>query len=368
MAETEIKANAQTPLEQARMRIDAIDCQMAALFAQRMDAVRMVAAYKQAHGLPVLDATREEAVVQKNLAHLGGTAEDTAAIAAFYEDFVRHNMALSRQFQTRLLGQSTVAYQGVEGAFSHIALKTLFPHGDALAFATWAQVFDAVEKGEAASGVLPFENSFAGDVSEVMDLCFAHPNLLVQQMYDLPVSQNLLGLPGARISDVRTVLSHPQALSQSARMLESLGLATQSCANTAEAARHVAQTGDLSLAAVASRETAALYGLQVLVRDIQTSGENTTRFIVIGKRCAQAGNRFSLLFTIENAAGQLARVIQTISAMGVNMECIKSRPMAHLPWEYYFYSELVGNCPDAVAEALRDVCKSVRVLGVYTRP
>ena len=126
-------------LEQARREIDAVDAEMAALFCRRMDAVRRVAAYKQARGLPVLDASREEAVVAKNCARL-----PDEAYAEYYEDFIRHTMGLSRAFQRAVLGMGTVAYQGVEGAFSHIALTRLFQHVRAQAYPTWAEVFDAV--------------------------------------------------------------------------------------------------------------------------------------------------------------------------------------------------------------------------------
>ena len=243
----------------------------------------------------------------------------------------------------------------------------MFQHVKALPFATWGEVFDAVENGQAACGVLPFENSHAGDVSEVLDLCFAHEHLYVQQVYDLPVSQNLLCVPGATLADIKTVLSHPQALSQSAKFIKSLGLITQTCANTAAAAQAVAQQADKSVAAIASAETAALYGLEMLVTEINTSTDNTTRFIVIGKEMQQKGNRFSLLFTVDHTAGQLARVMQTVGALGFNMECIKSRPMPHVPWEYYFYTELVGTLHEELLAALHSVCKTVRILGVYDR-
>lgn len=358
----------QTPslLDKARREIDGIDAEMAALFCRRMDAVRSVAAYKQANGLPVLDAAREEAVVQKNLARL-----PDAACAAYYEDFIRHTMEVSKAFQRAALGQSAVAYQGVEGAFSHIALMRLFRHVRALSYPTWAEVFDAVEAGDAAYGVLPFENSHAGDVSEVLDLCYAHPQLVVCDVYDLPVTQNLLGVPGARLSDIKTVISHPQALQQSARFLKSLGLETQAAANTAAAAKAVAEAGDKTAASVASLETAALYGLAVLAENINTSETNTTRFIVIGKTLPTAGDRFSLLFTVDHRAGQLARVIQTAGAMGFNLECIKSRPMPYVRWEYYFYVEIVGDYSaersQELLRALGDVCRTVRVLGVYEK-
>lgn len=361
--ENEAKTDA---LQQARADIDAVDREMAQLFCRRMDAVRQVVAYKQAHNLPVLDAAREEAVVQKNRALLPN--EDYAAL---YEDFVRHNMALSRAFQAEVLGQNAVAYQGVEGAFSHIALRRLFPYANAVACATWAQVVDMVEKGDAVYGVLPFENSQAGDVSEVLDLCYAHPDICVWQVYDLPVSQNLLGVPGAKLSDIKKVVSHPQGLSQTAKFTASLGLETQSFLNTAIAAKYVAETGDKAMAAIASRETAALYGLEVLAADIHTDETNTTRFIVIGKQLRPTGNRFSLLFTVDHRAGQLAQVMRVIGDMGFNLECIKSRPMPHVSWEYYFYTEIVGDvCADtsrALLEQLRHTCRTVRVLGVYSK-
>lgn len=351
-------------LQQARAEIDAVDVEMAALFCRRMDAVRKVAAYKQAHGMPVLDAAREEAVVQKNTARL-----PNAEYAAYYEDFIRHTMGVSRAFQRAALGKDAVAYQGVEGAFSHIALTRLFRHVRALPYPTWAEVFDTVECGDAAYGVLPFENSHAGDVSEVLDLCYARPDIVVCGVYDLPVTQNLLGVPGARLSDVKKVVSHPQALQQSARFLQSLGLETQAAANTAAAAKAVAAAGDASVAAIASRETAALYGLAVLAEDINTSETNTTRFIVIGKTLPTAGDRFSLLFTVDHRAGQLARVIQAAGEMGFNLECIKSRPMPHARWEYYFYVEVVGDYSaersQALLKTLDGVCRTVRVLGVY---
>ncbi len=354
------------PLDDARREIDAVDTELAALFCRRMDAVRRVAAYKQANGLPVLDAAREEAVVRKNLTRLPDTA-----YGAYYEDFIRHLMDVSKAFQRAALGQDAVAYQGVEGAFSHIALTRLFRHARALSYPTWAEVFGAVESGDAACGVLPFENSHAGDVSEVLDLCYAHPKLVVCDMYDLPVTQNLLGVPGARLSDVKRVISHPQALQQSARFLQSLGLETQAAANTAAAAKAVAEAGDAGVAAIASLETAALYGLSVLAENINTSETNTTRFIVISKTLPTAGDRFSLLFTVDHRAGQLARVIRTAGELGFNLECIKSRPMPHVRWEYYFYVEVVGDYSAersrALLEALGGVCRTVRVLGVYQK-
>ena len=278
---------------------------------------------------------------------------------------------LAKQYEAAVLGRNRAAYQGVEGAFAHIALKALFPHAEAVSYSTWDEVFEAVAVGEAAHGVVPFENSHAGDVSAVLDLCYNHPELWVVDVYDLPISQNLLVLPGTQLSQLRTVYSHQQAIAQSETFLKQFRLPATAMANTAMAAKFVAESGDASKAAIASAETAALYGLEILVPNINTDGDNTTRFIVLSREKPTAGNRFSLLFTVDNKPGKLAEGIQVIGASGFNMESIKSRPMPHVPFEYYFYVELVGDAAAGeTAALLRELdrtCRTVRLLGVYTK-
>lgn len=353
-------------LDAARCQIDAVDEQLAALFEQRMAAVLQVAEYKKAHGLPIFDPAREAVVLDKAAARI-----HTEALRPYYRAHVQHMMDLAKAYEAQQMGQNRVAYQGVEGAFAHIALRALFPHAEALACPTWDEVFDAVERGDAAYGVLPFENSHAGDVSAVLDLCYARPALWVVQVYDLPICQNLLVLPGAALSGLKRVYSHQQAIAQSDTFLKQFGLPASAMPNTAMAAKFVADSGDPALAAIASRETAALYGLEVLVPNINTDGDNTTRFIVISRERPAGGNRFSLLFTVDNKPGKLAEVIQQIGQAGFNMESIKSRPLPHVPFEYYFYVELVGDPAAheaaALLEALGRICRTVRLLGVYTK-
>ena len=226
-------------LQQARAQIDAIDAQMAALFEQRMQAVGQVARYKAATGKPVFDPAREDAVLDKNTARL-----QDEALRPYYRRFLQQAMAVSRAYQRQLLGRDVAAYQGVQGAWSHIALCRLLPFAKARAYATWADVCDAVEAGDAQYGVLPFENSNAGDVSTVMDLLYARPGLTVARMADLPIRQDLLALPGATLAGIRTVISHQQALAQSSPFLKSHDLAARPWGNTADAARHVAESGD----------------------------------------------------------------------------------------------------------------------------
>ena len=359
-------------LQQARGIIDEIDAQMAALFERRMEAVGQVAQYKAATGKPVFDAAREDVVLAKNTGRL-----ENEELRPYYRHVLQEMMAVSRAYQRKLLGRDVAAYQGVQGAWSHIALTRLFPFVRAKAFDTWAEVFDAVAAGDAAFGVLPFENSNAGDVSTVLDLLYAHPELSVARMCDLPIRQDLLALPGAQLSDIRTVISHQQALAQSSVYIRSRGLATRVWGNTAEAARYVSETGDKSLAAIASAQTAELYGLQILAKGVNEDGDNTTRFIVITRTDAAApvppapGRRMALLFTVDHKPGKLADVIRLIGEQGFNMENIKSRPLPHVSFEYYFYVQLV--CPDtdapatceALVQAMQKVCRTVRVLGVF---
>ena len=353
-------------LEQARAEIDTVDAQLAALFERRMAAVLQVAEYKRAHGLPIYDAAREAAVLEKAAARI-----QQPALRPYYKDHVQHMMDLAKQYEAAVLGRNRAAYQGVEGAFAHIALKALFPHAEAVSYSTWDEVFEAVASGEAAHGVVPFENSHAGDVSAVLDLCYNHPELWVVDVYDLPISQNLLVLPGTQLSQLRTVYSHQQAIAQSETFLKQFRLPATAMANTAMAAKFVAESGDATKAAIASAETAALYGLEILVPNINTDGDNTTRFIVLSREKPTAGNRFSLLFTVDNKPGKLAEVIQVIGASGFNMESIKSRPLPHVPFDYYFYVELVGDpAAEKTAALLRElnhVCRTVRLLGVYTK-
>ena len=360
-------------LQQARAQIDEIDAKMAALFEQRMQAVGQVAQYKARTGKQVFDPAREALCAGKE--YRPRAEPGTSAL-------------LPRIFEKGAGGFPRVPacsdwagccrLPGVEGAWSHIALRQLFPFAKAQAYSTWNEVVEAVERGDAYCGVLPFENSNAGDVSAVLDLLYAHPGLKVARMCDLPIRQDLLALPGAQLSEIKTVISHQQALAQSGPFLKLHHFATKAWGNTADAARYVAEQGDQTLAAIASAETAKLYGLQILAEGVNEDGDNTTRFIVIEKEGAQRqpiaaapGQRLSMLFTVDHKPGRLARVIQIIGERGFNMETIKSRPLPHVQFEYYFYVQLVcpanaatDDCAKLVHE-LENVCRTVRILGVF---
>ena len=353
-------------LEEARNNINDIDRQMAHLFEQRMRAVESVISYKQRHNLPLLDAGREHYLIDKNRAYIS-----KAEYIPYYIDFIKHIIDISKQYQANLAKPGLIGYQGVRGAFSHMAVLRIFGQAGARSYATFQDVFQAVQSGELAFGVVPFENSYTGEVGEVLDLLYNH-QCYIHAIYDLPIVQNLLVPPGATLNDIRQVYSHQQALSQCQEFLRKLSFEQIPAANTALAARLVSEAGDRSKAAIASEEAAAIYGLEVLVPAINSSARNTTRFIIIKKALNEnPGNTFSLLFTLGNMAGELARVVKVIADHGFNMENIKSRSMRNLPWQYYFYVEMVGNAhsrpaADMLAE-LKEICPEVKLLGVYNK-
>lgn len=352
-------------LDETREEINRIDREMAELFSKRMDCAAEVIAYKKAQGLPILDSAREQAVVKKNLAYI-----QNKDYREYYQDFIQHLMGLSKSYQRKLNNADKVGYQGVEGAFSYIASTHLFPHETKINFPTFQDVFQGVADGSIAYGVLPLENSATGDVNDVLDLLFQY-DCHVTAIYDLAIRQNLLGVKGAKISDIEQVYSHQQAIAQSKQFLNHYKFEIIPYANTALAAKLVHEAGDIHKAAIASKETASLYDLEILAENINTANDNTTRFIVLEKNLRKAGNRFNLIFTVPHKAGQLASVIQTISTNGFNMESIKSRPMPGCAWEYYFYVEIVGdiNTPEAqnLLQQLYEICQTLKVIGVYKK-
>ena len=352
-------------LDEARKQINEIDAQMAELFEQRMHAVEDVIAYKQEHQMPVLDSRREKAVIERNQELIQDERYKES-----YRQFITHVMEVSRAYQKKVLNQDVVAYGGARGAFSHIAAMKCFPQCELRNYPTFEEVFQAVVNADAAYGVIPFENSYTGEVGDMLDMLLEY-DVSIQYMYDLKICQNLLGVPGASLEDIRQVYSHPQALAQSSLFLQGRGLDLIPYGNTALAAQYVAETKDPSKAAIASIETAELYGLNVLVRDINTSSQNATRFVIIAKTPKESGNRFSLLFTVRHETGALMQVMQLMAKYGMNLESIKSRSLHDQPWAYYFYCEIVGDIHSAEAahllEEMKQECAMVKVVGIYDR-
>lgn len=352
----------------ARNEIDSIDAQMAELFCRRMKASAEVAKYKQENGLAVFDAKREEEVINKNAQRV---EDDT--LKSYYISYIKNLMNLSKNYQHLLLEGMRVAYSGVPGAFGYIASEKIFPDGVAVPYSDFASAYTAVENGECDCAVLPIENSYAGDVAQVMDLMF-FGSLHVSGIYDLEIVQNLVGTKDANVSDVKKVISHPQALSQCAEYLKLHEYETHEVSNTAVAAKSVADGNDKTVAAIASESASELYGLKVLERAINKSSTNTTRFAVFTRakqKSSESDNHFVMFFTVNNEAGSLGKAVSIIGEHGFNLQALKSRPTKELNWQYYFYVEGNGNIGgengEIMVSRLSKVCKSVKVAGSFGR-
>ena len=352
-------------LDEARKIINEVDSQMAELFVKRMRAAEMVYEHKKEFGLPIYDEKRESEVIEKNLILI-----KDEVLKEYYVDYLKHLMSVSRAYQNRLQSGLKVAYSGVEGAFAHISAGKIFPQANRVSYSDFKAAYNSVLNGECDVAVLPIENSYAGEVGQTMDLIFSG-NLYVNGIYELEIRQNLLALPDATINDIKKVVSHPQALSQCHEFIQNHNFVIEEANNTAFAAKTVAESNNKSLAAIASAETAELYGLEVIKANINKSSENTTRFVVLSKVLAKTKimSNTVLMLTVKNAAGSLASAISIIAKYGYNMTALRSSPLKKQSWQYYFYIEIDGSVNSEngkqMLEELKNVCDILKIAGTF---
>lgn len=368
-------------LDNIRKEIDAIDNELVPLLKKRMLCSLKVAEIKKQQNLPVLHPEREQAIIDK-VSDAGG--EFGSYIASVYREI----MGVSREAQQAelspfgaLAGQIVtakdgikenvaVACQGIEGAFGSIAAKNLHATGKIKYYTTFEDVFRAVANDEVVYGVIPVENSNAGSVSEVYDLILKYRYYIISAA-DLSVSQNLLGLKGATANDIKTVYSHPQALSQSEDFLKGAGIKPEPFSNTAMAAKYVSELGDKSVGAIASTLAAELYGLDVVAKDIQSIKNNSTRFITISKQLIipNDANKISVVFSVPHSVGALNRVLNRFCMNGLNLTKIESRAAKNGEFDYLFYLDFSGNLNDrktiALISSLENELPDFTFLGNY---
>jgi len=268
--------------------------------------------------------------------------------------------------------QKKIAYCGIKGAWAYIAADKLFPDEELVSYPSFAKAYESVENQEADFAVLPVENSFAGDVNQVFDLMF-HGHLKISNKQELRISQTLLGVKGTKLSDIKTVVSHPQAIDQCMEYIQKHGFEIQTASNTAVAANLVSETNDKTLAAIGSEETAKLYNLDIIEKAINSNDQNTTRFLVFSKEEPETvvtENVISIvMFTVKNIPGSLAKAVSAFGDSGYNMRSLKSHPVKNIPWQYYFYVEVEGSLKNSqgadLLEKLSHVCIDVVSPGYY---
>ena len=372
-------------LKDLREQIDGIDGQIVALFERRMDICKQVAEYKICTGKKVLDKSRETEKLAK-VRSLTHNEFNGVCIVELFEQI----MSMSRKLQYQLLMENgrleklsfigvdqletknvRVVFQGAEGAYSQAAMIQYFGDSiDSFHVDSFRDAMDAIDEGSADFAVLPIENSTAGIVSEIYDLLQEYENYIVGEQI-IKIEHCLLGVPGAKLEDIKTVYSHPQSLMQSTRFLSVHDWRQISMQNNAFAAKKVADDQDKSQAAIASEYAAAVYGLNVLQKKVNQSGTNSTRFIIVSgqKIFKKDAKKISICFEVPHESGSLYHMLSHFIYNHLNMTKIESRPIEDRNWEYRFFIDFEGNLADGAVKnalrGLREEARNMKILGNY---
>ena len=374
-------------LQDLRNQIDKIDGELIRLFQLRMDVSGDVARYKQLNNLPVYDPERErqklydltQKVDESRVSHV------TALYTLLFD--------LSRSEQERIINpdstlanrikdavrdtdwlfpdRTVVACQGVEGAYSQLAVGKLFSLPSIVYCNTFDSVFAAVDSGLCAYGVLPLENSTAGSINQVYDLLMRYPFSIVRSVR-MKVDHCLLAKDDIDISAINEVYSHEQAIAQCSGFLKTLGCKVTPCENTAVAAKMVKESPRADVAALSSRHCAALYGLRRLADSVQDQGNNYTRFICVSKTLAiyPGADKTSLMLTVPHRPGSLYNVLSRFYIHGINLIKLESRPIPDRDFEFMFYFDLdMPVYSPSLSRALTELnglCEEFYYLGSYS--
>ena len=374
-------------LSEIRAKIDVVDDQLLDLFLQRMALSEEVADYKNRNGLPILNKTREREILAKVTERAGDKERYAYHLYSTLFELARSRQAeltgaptkVGARIKAALEGGSEVfpqtgmvACQGVEGANSQVACDRLFPRGSILYVKSFEAVAAAVESGLCKFGVLPIENSSNGSVRAVYQL-LQERDLSVVRSTRLCIRHELLARPGVKLEEITEIYSHEQAIGQCSKFLDSLtGVKVVPCANTAVAARMVAESDSRHVAAISSHPCAELYGLECVGGRIQDSDNNYTRFICIAKKPViySGASRISLIVAFNNRPGALYELLSKVAALDINMTKLESCPVAGSDFEFIFFIELEASVKDpsvlAMLEEMERSCAQFQFLGAYS--
>lgn len=354
-------------METLRKEINEIDGCLVEYFSRRMKVALEIAKYKKENHLPVYDPAREREVLNRQTERAGeGMAMYVKLLyntifdisRSYQEQYMAPRTELTNHIQRAaeetpklFPAQAMVACQGVEGAYSQQACDKLFSLPNIMYFRRFEGVFQAIESGLCQYGVLPIENSSNGSVTEVYDLMRKHRFSIVRSVR-LKIDHRLLAKPGAKLSQIKEVVSHEQGLGQCSEFLKKLkDVKLTICENTAIAAKMVADSDRDDIAAISSPACAALYGLSVLAEDVSNSDSNFTRFICISRQLEiyPGANKMSLMLCVQHKPGALYNMIARFAALGLNLTKLESRPIAGTDFEFMFYFDLDASVYDEAA-------------------
>ena len=376
-------------LEELRAEIDTIDDNLLQDFAQRMNVVGQIGLEKKSEGLPTLDPAREREKLADIVAKLPPEMEQYGytlwsmlfEISRSYQSSLNPQPSALRKDIERAIADTqplfppaaTVACQGVEGAYSQLACEKLFKHPQVMYFKTFESVFSAIENGFCDYAVLPLENSTAGSVKEIYDLMLSHSSFKIVRSTRLKVDHNLVAKKGTKMSDIKEIFSHPQAISQCAKFLDAMpGVKITACENTAAAAEAVAKSERTDVAAISSYNCVELYGLERLAADIQDRSNNYTHFICISKKLEiyPGADKTSLMLVLPHRPGALYQILGRFYALGMNLIKLESRPLPDREFEFMFYFDLETSVYSdefiRLVDDLDAICEEFQYLGSYS--
>jgi chorismate mutase/prephenate dehydratase len=373
-------------LREIRQRIDKIDKELVGLFEERMECAKSVADFKRGKGMAIYDKVREE----EKLENLSAMVEGKFLKRSIKELFSQI-MSISRKYQHQLLDtrdryienyfqqvdelemyeDTRVVYQGVEGAYQQMAVEKFFGKDiDSYHVESFNDVALALNNGDADYGILPIENSSAGNVEGNYDILLKNDVCIVGEVI-IPIEHALIGLPGTKKEEIEIVYSHPQGLMQCREYLEEMHAKPISVSNTAVAAKKIVEEQDSSHAAIASTLAAQLYNLEILEEKINDQQNNYTRFVVLSKKrqFKKDANKVSISFSLPHESGTLYNALSHLIFNDLSMSNIESAPLRDREWEYRFFIDVSGNLRDpAMKNALRGIREEsadFKILGNY---
>ena len=375
-------------LKDLRSEIDKIDDELVRLFGARMEIAAQIADYKKENDLPILMPAREREKLQDVAKKAGPEmANYTRVLYSMLFELSRsyqakrtdersdlyNRIANAIENTPKLFPQAPmVACQGVEGAYSQIACERIFKNPFIMYFKNFEAVFNAIDQGLCQYGILPIENSTAGSVKKVYDLMIRH-NFSIVRTFRLKVDHNLLVKPGTKLSDIKEIYSHEQALNQCSDFLQSLpGVNLIPVGNTAIAAEMVANSDRKDVAAISSRNCAELYGLENISSSVQDKGNNRTRFICISKNLEiyPGSDKTSIMMILNHKPGALYKVLARMYTLGINVTKLESRPIPDREFEFMFYFDLETSIYSEefiqLMCELDELCEEFKYLGSYT--
>ena len=370
-------------IQSVRDEINRIDTEIIKLLAaRRHQSGRAVQAKDVGHG-PIRDRKREEAMLIERIRAGRACGLDSHFVTQVFHDIIDDSVRMQQDYLQRRANAGgeqelvRVAFQGSEGAYSHLAAQEHFSRDGAnvrfVGCATYREAMAAVEKGQAEYVVLPIENTASGGINEVYDLLL-HTQLMIVGEAKRKQQLSLLGLPGTSLAQIKRIYCHPQAAMQCSAFLASLqGASVEYFSDAAASGQRITQENDAGTAVIASAEAARYFGLEVIKENIADQDENQTRFLVAARKPITVDMRIpcktSIVMSTSQEPGSLVEALLVFRQSGINLTKLESRPIAGNPWEEMFYIDFEGNIDDVKVKAALDEitrkARFIKVLGCY---